>query len=342
MEGDHQRDIHSGLAVTPAPTAGRRWLLLIHQLPPKPDYLRVKIWRRLQRIGAVAIKNSVYVLPHTDQAVEHFQWILREIEASGGEASVCEAAFMTGLSDSQIEALFRAAREADYAAVTGEADEILRSAPGRPELEAAATRLRRRIAEIAAIDFFNAPSRKVADAALGRIEARMTPPKTSPSRAAKGGSRKPKARTTWVTRRGVHVDRIASAWLIRRFIDRGARFKFVDHRPYQPRPGELRFDMFEAEYTHEGDRCTFETLVSHFGLNDPGLRPIAEMVHDIDLKDAKFARPEGPGFERLIDGITRTHASDEDRIAQGVVLLDGFYQSFELEAARERRQPAKR
>jgi hypothetical protein len=327
--------------MTPAPAAGRRWLLLLHQLPPKPDYLRVKIWRRLQRIGAVAIKNSVYVLPHTEQAAEHFQWILREIEASGGEASVCEAAFMTGLSDSQIETLFRAAREADYAAVSEEADEILRSSPGRLEVEAAATRLRRRIGEIAAIDFFNSPSRKAADAALGRIEARMAPPKAGRSGAAKGTARSLKSRGTWVTRRGVHVDRIASAWLIRRFIDRGARFKFVDDRPYQPRPGEFRFDMFEAEYTHEGDHCTFETLVSQFGLSHPGLRPIAEMVHDIDLKDAKFSRPETAGFERLIDGIASAHPSDEDRIAHGAALLDSFYQSFEQEAARERRHSTK-
>src|SRR5262249_36181396 len=151
-------------------------------------------------------------------------------------------------------------------------------------------------------------------------------------------ARKPKGRTTWVTRRGVHVDRIASAWLIRRFIDRGARFKFVDDRPYQLKPGELRFDMFEAEYTHEGDRCTFETLVSQFGLTEPGLRAIADMVHDIDLKDAKFGRAETAGFERLIDGIASTHPSDQDRIVQGAALLDGFYRSFQLEAARDGRR----
>src|SRR5438067_10094157 len=92
-----------------------RWLLLIHQLPPKPDYFRVKIWRRLQRIGAVAIKSSVYVLPYTDQATEDFQWLRREIVAGGGEASVCQAAFVDGLSDGQIEALFRAQRDAEYA-----------------------------------------------------------------------------------------------------------------------------------------------------------------------------------------------------------------------------------
>src|SRR6267378_8706615 len=98
-----------------------RWLLLIHQIPPKPDYFRVKIWRRLQRIGAVAIKNSVYVLPKSDQTLEDFQWIVREIVEGGGDASLCEAGFVEGLSDGQIEALFRAARDADYAAIADEA-----------------------------------------------------------------------------------------------------------------------------------------------------------------------------------------------------------------------------
>lgn len=330
-----------------APVPGRRWLLLLHQLPPKPDYLRVKIWRRLQRIGAVAIKNSVYVLPRTDQAAEHFQWILREIESSGGEASVCEAAFVTGLSDSQIEALFRVAREADYAAVSEEARELLRrapatgaaDAPGRAELEAALARLRRRLSEIGAIDFFGAPARQVADAALARVEARMRPAKPSAARSARGGKSPGKAAHTWVTRRGLHVDRIASAWLIRRFIDRRARFRFVEGQAYQPRPGEVRFDMFEGEYTHEGDRCTFETLIARFELDDPGLRALAEMVHDIDLADGKFARPETAGFERLIDGITRAHVDDDIRIAQGGALLDGFYRSFQAEGAAAKRRP---
>jgi hypothetical protein len=328
---------------------GRRWLLLLHQLPPKPDYLRVKIWRRLQRIGAVAIKNSVYVLPRTDQTAEHFQWIVREIEGSGGEASVCEAAFVTGLSDGQIEALFRAAREADYAAASEEAQELLRRAPaaraadasGRAELEAALARLHRRLGEIGAIDFFGAPARQVAEAALARLEARIRPPKQRAGRSAGSGGSRRKAARTWVTRRGVHVDRIASAWLIRRFIDPRARFRFVEDKAYQPRPGEVRFDMFEAEYTHEGDRCTFETLVARFDLDEPGLRPLAEMVHDIDLADGRFARPETAGFERLIDGITRTQVDDEDRIAQGAALLDGFYQSFQHEAAPAGRRQAR-
>jgi len=336
--------------VTSPPVPGRRWLLLLHQLPPKPDYLRVKIWRRLQRIGAVAIKNSVYVLPRTDQTAEHFQWIIREIEASGGEASVCEAAFVTGLSDGQIESLFRAAREADYAALSEEAQELLAGATaqraadgsGRADIDAALARLRRRLHEIGAIDFFGGPARQVAEAAIERLETRIRPSGPRSRQPAERGTGRRKTGRIWVTRRGVHVDRIASAWLIRRFIDAKARFRFVDEDAYQPKADEVRFDMFEAEYTHEGDRCTFETLMARFHLTQPGLEAVAEMVHDIDLADAKFARPETPGFERLIDGITRTYAGDDERVAQGATLLDNFLQSFQSDAAPPKRRPARR
>src|SRR6266849_5585140 len=110
-----------------------RWLLLIHQIPPKPDYFRVKIWRRLQRVGAVAIKNSVYVLPKNDQTLEDFQWTVREITEGGGDAWICEAGFVEGISSEQVEVLFRAARDADYAAISEEAKELARKFPLRKE-----------------------------------------------------------------------------------------------------------------------------------------------------------------------------------------------------------------
>jgi hypothetical protein len=133
---------------------------------------------------------------------------------------------------------------------------------------------------------------------------------------------------TWVTRQGVYVDRIASAWLIRRFIDPEARFKFVPAKGYTPAPGELRFDMFEAEYTHRGDRCTFEVLLERAGLEDPALQAIAEIVHDIDLKDAKYGRDEAAGIASLITGIARAHPQDEERLAQGSAVFENLYASF--------------
>src|SRR5881396_1793736 len=310
---------------------GGRWLLLIHQLPPKPDYFRVKVWRRLQRIGAVAIKNSVYVLPHTEQASEDFQWLRREIVAGGGEASVCQAAFVDGLSDGQIEALFRAQRDAEYGELARAAAEVAGGSGNGGERDSSGelVRLERRLGEIAALDHFGAPGRRAAEAALTRARDRSKPARRSRTSAARPARpARPVHGRTWVTRSGVHVDRIASAWLVRRFIDPKARFRFVASHDARTAPGELRFDMFEAEYTHEGDRCTFETLVARFGLTDAGLAVIGELVHDIDCKDGKFGRSETAGLERMIAGVVRRHTGDDARLERGAAVLDDLYEAF--------------
>src|SRR5216683_3207455 len=160
-----------------------RWLLLIHQIPPKPDYFRVKIWRRLQRVGSVAIKNSVYILPKSDQTLEDFQWIVREIAEGGGDASLCEAGFVEGMSDGQIEALFRAARDADYAAIADEARELSKKhhprrsdeEDTRNKLETEAARLRKRLAEVTAIDFFDSLGRQTAEGLVSSLETQLRP-----------------------------------------------------------------------------------------------------------------------------------------------------------------------
>jgi hypothetical protein len=312
-----------------------RWMLLIHQIPPTPAYLRVKVGRRLQGLGAVAVKNSVYVLPRSEQALEDFQWVRREIVAGGGDASVCEARFVDGLSDEAVEALFSAARDADYAEIVEEARALQkalagrrkRPAPAREQIVAGLTRLRRRFEEVAAIDFFAARTRDEVEGILSKIENALRPPEKSPAGAAKSPLAAPGGRT-WVTRSGVHIDRMASAWLIRRFIDPEARLKFVRGQAYKPAKGEIRFDMFEAEFTHEGDLCTFEGLLRHFDLRDPALGQIAEIVHDIDLKDAKFSRPEALGLDRLVAGIAMRHQDDEARVDDGAAVFEALYEYF--------------
>lgn len=319
-----------------------RWLLLIHQIPPKPNYFRVKIWRRLQRLGAVAIKNSVYVLPKNEQTQEDFQWVLREVVAGGGEATLCEARFVEGLSDDQLEGLFQAARGADYDEIAEEARRVAEALPSdaRPEddrrtqVEIDIGRLKRRLAELIAIDFFGAPGREAAQGLVSGIEARMHEKRSGKQASGKAAVRREDMQgKTWVTRKGIHVDRMASAWLIRRFIDPQARFKFVPAKGYKPLPGEQRFDMFEAEFTHEGDSCTFEVLAERLALHDVGLRPIAEIVHDIDLKDSKFGRPETPGVDRLIAGIAMAHKDDEARLARGSAVFDDLYEYFKRKNA---------
>ncbi len=298
------------------------WLLLIHQLPPKPDYFRVKIWRRLQGLGAVPVKNSVYVLPRSDHAVEDLRWVQREIEEGGGDASLCEAEFLDGLSDEEVIHAFRTARDGEYEAVRQEAERLAAQArKERPAAASALPRLRRRVEQVAAIDFFAAPGRAQAEAALARLERLgQADSEVPPAPALK----KPRA-ATWITRRGIQVDRIASAWLIRRFIDIEARFRFVDPARHKPRKGEIRFDMFEAEYGHGEGRCTFETLLQAFVLKDPAVAAIAEMVHDLDLKDGRYGRPEAEGLGRLLAGIAALHRGDPDRLAQGGAVLDALY-----------------
>jgi hypothetical protein len=317
---------------------GTPWLLLIHQIPPKPDYLRVKIGRRLQRIGAVAVKNSVYVLPHRPSSLEDFQWVRAEIVDGGGDASICQAAFVDGLTDRQIEQVFREARDRDYAEVAEAAREIRTSLRQRDReslqhslsrAEDDLARLRKRFTAIASTDFFGSAGRSMAEDALRSVADQLSPRATdsAPSVAPDGNTAAYRGRT-WVTRSGVFVDRMASAWLIRRFIDRDARFKFVEEGKQRPGRGELRFDMFEGEFTHEGDRCTFETLLHRFGLNDPALRAIGEVVHDIDLKDEKFARDDAAGIERVFAGIAAGAPDDMVRIERAAQVLDDLHALF--------------
>jgi len=315
--------------------AGSSWLLLIHQLPAKPAYARVKVWRRLQALGAVTVKGAVYALPANTETQEDFAWLAKEIVEAGGEAMICEAALVEGLSDHEMQGLFDQARDEDYAKIAAEAREIAtRRSDDMTDRELAETasqvaRLRKQLDAVVAIDFFGANGRLAAQGLVSGLEAALQKedavPATEPAPAPG-----PLSNRTWVTRRGVQIDRIASAWLIRRFIDKAASFKFVPSSGYQPEPGELRFDMFEGEFTHRGDRCTFEVLLGHADLSDPALGAIGEIVHDIDLKDDKYGRAETAGVKSLIAGIATPGADDEQRLARGAVLLDGLYDSFAL------------
>jgi hypothetical protein len=280
----------------------------------------------------VGVKNSVYVLPRSDEALEDYQWLRREIVAGGGEASVCEARFVEGLTDRELRATFVRASDAEYERLAREARRVHGALarrgpkpPARARAAAAAGRLRRRLGEAAARDFFGAPRRPAAERALAAIEDALRPRPARP--AADGPAPGEVLGRTWVTRAGLRVDRIASAWLIRRFIDPEARFRFVAGAD-AGRPGELRFDMFEAEFTHEGDECTFEVLRRRFALRDPALRAVAEIVHEVDLKDGRFGRPEAAGLDRLVNGLTARHPGDEDRLREGAALFEALYASF--------------
>lgn len=303
------------------------WLALLHQLPTKPPYLRVKVWRRLQAIGAVPLKNAVHVLPRTEANETVFLELLNEIVASGGEAILLDARLLAGQSDGEVRALFDAARDEDYSEIVQTARRLLDTGPpSGPDI----ARLQKRFADISSLDFFGAHGRQEAEAALTELDRqRYQHPDVSRSEPAPADEPLTLKGKIWVTRSGVHVDRIACAWLIRRFIDPEARFKFVDTRLYVPTDGELRFDMADAEFTHEAERCSFETLVLRAGLDvDPALVAIGEIIHDLDIGDARFNRPETSGLGAMLSGVCASTDDDLQRIGQASDALNQFHAFF--------------
>jgi hypothetical protein len=307
-------------------TPPSEWLALLHQLPTSPPYLRTKIWRRLQAVGAVAIKNAVHVLPRTAEHERTFEELLAEIIDKGGEAILIEARLLSGMADADVRSLFDAARDADYEDITQRARKLMETGPANGNDIA---RLQKRFADVEALDHFGASARSDAQAALAELD-RQRYQHPDISRAEPLAQRPLDLQSkVWVTRSGVHVDRIACAWLIRRFIDPNAAFKFVAARSYIAGPNELRFDMSDAEFTHEGDRCSFETLIVGADLTgDPGLMGIAEMIHDLDFGDGRFGHPETPGLAALFSSICASHDDDLLRIAAASDVLNQFHTHF--------------
>ncbi len=301
------------------------WVLLLHQIPPKPGYFRAKVMRRLNALGALAIKNSAYLLPANEQTPEDFHWLVREIREQGGDAWLFRASALAGHSDESLVAEFRALRAPDWDALAHDARALLDSSEGKGDKqEPERQRLRARFGEIQRIDFFRSPAREAVEVLMSELE-RSSPPRVRRTGSALDDALSELRGRTWVTRAGVKVDRIASAWLVRRFIDPAALFSFVDPQRYTPGPRDVRFDMFEGEFSHVGDRCTFEVLLERCGLADPGLRALAEIIHDIDLRDAKFARPEASGLSLVIDGIVLGTADDAKRLEEGARILDALH-----------------
>ncbi len=302
------------------------WLALLHQLPTKPPYLRVKVWRRLQAIGAVPLKNAVHVLPKNDANEATLRELLEEIVAAGGDAILLDATLLAGQSDAEVRALFDSARDADYEEIAQAARRLLETGPAR---DTDIAKLQKRLADVGALDYFGAHGRQDAEAALFELDSQRHQHPDVRREAPAPDEPLNLLGRTWVTRRGVHVDRIACAWLIRRFVDPQAEFKFVDGRSYEPIDGELRFDMANAEFTHEEDRCSFETILRRVKLEgDPGLVAIGEIIHDLDIADKKFDRPETPGLGAMLSGVCASTDDDRERIANAGGALDQFHSYF--------------
>jgi hypothetical protein len=317
----------------------RRWLLFIHQLPSHPSNLRVATWRRLQQIGAIPLKQAVYALPDTPDAREDFEWLKTEVKAAGGDASVFAADNMDAWSDDALIEEFRRARQDSYEELARDVEQGLkRAASARRPKGTRAPALRRlvyvfreRLVAAEKIDFFGSAGRDRVLTLLRQLEDRIGGTGRQPAPSGPGdhsGQNASFQGRLWITRPRPGVDRMASAWLIRHFIDRQAQFGFAADRESVPDQG-VPFDMFGVEFSHQGDGCTFETLCSIFGIAGPALSRIAAIVHDLDLKDGRFGAPECSTVGSMIEGLQLADQNDEALLEHGMTLFDSLYRSFE-------------
>lgn len=316
----------------------RRWLLFVHQLPSSPSNLRVRTWRRLQQLGAVAIKQAVYVLPDTPSAREDFEWLKTEVKGAGGDASVFTADNVDAWADDALIEEFRRSRQEAYTALARDIEKALKRASSArrargtraPAIRRLLEVFRERLTAVEGIDFFGSAGRDRVTTLLKQLDERASEtgrPAVTSNAASSADAASYRGRL-WVTRPRPGVDRLASAWLIRRFIDPQARFGFAADRD-AALGDAIPFDMFGVDFSHRGEGCTFETLCTVFGIREPALERLAAIVHDLDLKDGRFGPPEGTTVGTLIDGLQLAHADDEVLLAQGMALFEALYRAFE-------------
>jgi hypothetical protein len=302
-----------------------RWLFLVHQVQTPNSRERVKVWRAVRHVGAVLYRNSVYVLPYSKE----------RLEDSKGEASVFVSESDDAQENKMLQSLFVRSREEEYTSILSKADKLRERIRRAKEQHQLSERLLKSLAkevkqlsesfaEAERTDFFGAPSASKARSELEQIgkflaafesQEASPPTRIHPRKAFQG--------QTWTTREHIHIDRLCSAWLIRRFIDPKARFVFATEGNL-PKAG-IPFDVFGVEFSHHGEDCTFETLLKSFQLEDPALRELAKIVHDVDMKDGKFGRPEAAGLDLAVRALGGASRDDKETLEAGAPLLDALY-----------------
>lgn len=319
------------------------WILFIHQIAQNSTTLRVKVWRNLKKHGAVLFKNAVYVIPYTKQHEEILQWLCKQIKDEGSDASLFITKSIDKRQDEEMIKYFHEVCDKEYLALITACDDVAKKIEQMEETggitDSASSELKKSVneilkstEEIASTDFFHAPQK---ERLIKKIEflgkklanwQKIT--KKEVSVMQKVYQVKDFFGKKWVTRKDVFVDRMASAWLIRKFIDPKARFVFVSKDKKDT--NAIPFDMYGSEFTHLGEDCTFETLIKAFRLKDPALQPLAEIVHDIDLEDDKYGRKETEGIQRIIKGLKQQQKDDNKLIEKGSEIFDALYQYFGL------------
>ena len=296
--------------------------MLTFSLAAKKASRRVEVWRLLQRYGAVALGNSGYLLPNLAVNQERFQWLASMIRSHKGEASVVEVQRIDNLPKEQLVERFNLARARDYEALMQDAARVAAIAPGRQRM-AQLGRVKSRFQEIATVDFFGSAAKKRAEKLIARAESGNAGPREDIRRA--GSASRNYQGKVWVTRPRPGIDRSASAWLIRRFIDGKARFIFAADG--QAPAKAIPFDMYQGGFGHRGEDCSFETLRKEFRIQDARTTAIGEMVHDADLGDGKFGRKEAYGIDEVLKGWARKGMSDKELLERGMEMIEGLYRA---------------
>jgi hypothetical protein len=320
------------------------WLLFFYSLPSKPVGNRMKIWRKLSRIGAVPFKGSGHILPDNEENHEYFQWLVSEVISRGGEGAFVRVERIESMKEKELIALFDQNREKEYRPVEEGVEALERRIGNSKKAEGAENkkkliedlnRLIKDFGMIRKIDFFLSKKGTSLEVRLKSITKEITSLSArginEPEKLMALKDRKDYQRRTWVTRKRPYVDRMASAWLIRRFIDPKAVFKFIkEDEVINPEGGPVAFDIKNGEFTHRGDLCTFEVMIRVFGLKDKALKKMSHIVHAIDLKDEKHPAPEAKGIEELLNGIRKTVKTDSEILEKGMVLFELLYASITL------------
>jgi hypothetical protein len=315
------------------------WLLFFYKVPAKPGNLRMKVWRRLLKLGAASLKGSVYILPHSEDHLEVLHWLTGEVASLGGEAAFAKVERIETIGDEEIVSLFQAQRANDYAPIAAALEalegqlsslEQQQDQQGLERVKGNFQKLLKNHRGVKGIDFFHCPQGSDIQERLERFEERFTQLTAHPQaeRPKSAGPRRKEdyQGKVWVTRRNPFVDRMASAWLIRRFIDPRARFEFLekDQVPAEV-PTAVSFDVPGGDFSHQQDRCTFEVLLETFGLRGKPLRKIAEVVHELDLKDGKFSNPQASGVDCILLGIRKTGADDREALEEGIKVFERLH-----------------
>ncbi|OGW30116.1 MAG: hypothetical protein A2X56_00390 [Nitrospirae bacterium GWC2_57_13] len=315
------------------------WLLIFYSVPSRPVANRMKLWRKMARAGALQFKGAVYALPATEEHYELFQWLIAEVASMGGDGAFVKASRIETMKNSEIIALFNEARETDFRGLEKKLDPLERkiqsvrkgtSTQNIKKLAEQTIKLTKEYDAVRAIDFF---SSKTGGGIGKRIHALDAELRKIARPAMAGSAQEPSLRKpedyqnrTWVTRKNPFVDRMASAWLIRRFIDPGARFGFIDEQEAaQPRDRAVSFDIRGGEFTHQGDLCTCEVLLRSFSVRDSAAARIAEIVHDLDIRDEKYGTVEAAGVEEMLAGIRKTAGNDNEALERGMSVFEMLY-----------------